>query len=485
MYDVLALTPVFCGGLLAGCIMYTVKNPRLRDSQGKVLGFMLVVLAVGMIIILSGYRGLISNPFTAFGSQDHVTVRVTSPQTEVNGGNQLISGVKSEIILSVLKPQYVYGIMFDAGSTGSRVHVFKFKKVAPGKPFEFVEELFEKVQPGLSAYANEPKKAADSLRGMLDKAKKYIPKDLWATTPIALKATAGLRKLKEEEADNILNEIQQLFVEYPFKQENDSVVIMEGTDEGVFSWFTVNYYSGVLGEPSQMTGVMDLGGGSTQITFTPNDPNTISSAPPDYIIDKNILGKMTKIYTHSYLDLGLMAGRLQIMGGKVGSDVSGPLPTLSSACLPDGYEGKIVFGQDEYLIKAVQPQSSRFEECYVAAKSVISKYNLHTTPEIQEKSFCTISYYYDRANEAGLVEGEKGGYVKTEEFFRAAKRVCLNPTNDLPFLCLDLCYISSLLEDGFKISSSVPLNVQKKIGGQEISWALGAMFDFFSNHHYS
>jgi len=27
-----------------------------------------------------------------------------------------------------------------------------------GKPFEFVEELFEKVQPGLSSYADEPKK---------------------------------------------------------------------------------------------------------------------------------------------------------------------------------------------------------------------------------------------------------------------------------------------------------------------------------------
>jgi len=42
---------------------------------------------------------------------------------------------------------------------------------------------------------------------MLDKAKEFIPKELWATTPIALKATAGLRKLKNEDADNILNEV--------------------------------------------------------------------------------------------------------------------------------------------------------------------------------------------------------------------------------------------------------------------------------------
>ena len=30
---------------------------------------------------------------------------------------------------------------------------------------------------------------------------------------------------------------------------------------------------------------------------------------------------------------------------------SHPLPTLNSACLPEEYEGKIVFGQDEYQIK--------------------------------------------------------------------------------------------------------------------------------------
>lgn len=112
--------------------MYTVKNPRLKDSQSKVLGLMLVILAVGLIIIFSGYRGLLSNPFVAFSGHHDLALRVTSPMSKVSSTGQSGSILGANMLLSALKPQYVYGIMFDAGSTGSRIHVFKFKRVDPG-----------------------------------------------------------------------------------------------------------------------------------------------------------------------------------------------------------------------------------------------------------------------------------------------------------------------------------------------------------------
>jgi len=42
---------------------------------------------------------------------------------------------------------------------------------------------------------------------LLDKATKYVPQLSWNNTPLALKATAGLRLLSEETAEQLLSEV--------------------------------------------------------------------------------------------------------------------------------------------------------------------------------------------------------------------------------------------------------------------------------------
>lgn len=49
--------------------------------------------------------------------------------------------------------------------------------------------------------------AAESLKGMLDRAKSSIPQSMWSKTPLALKATAGLRLLPTERAAALLNKV--------------------------------------------------------------------------------------------------------------------------------------------------------------------------------------------------------------------------------------------------------------------------------------
>merc|ERR1712172_37791 len=99
-----------------------------------------------------------------------------------------------------------YAIMFDAGSSGSRIHVFKFLR-PKDKPTEaqLLEEMFHQLKPGLSAYPTDPEKAAKSLIPLLDKAMAFIPAAAQAATPAALRATAGLRMLPGGAAQAILD----------------------------------------------------------------------------------------------------------------------------------------------------------------------------------------------------------------------------------------------------------------------------------------
>lgn len=84
----------------------------------------------------------------------------------------------------------------------------------------------------------------ETIANLLEKAKKEIPEEYWSKTPLILKATAGLRLLPQEKAENLLNSVRDLFKKAPFLTNEDSVEIMDGTDEGIFSWFTVNFLLG-------------------------------------------------------------------------------------------------------------------------------------------------------------------------------------------------------------------------------------------------
>lgn len=48
---------------------------------------------------------------------------------------------------------------------------------------------------------------AESIDQLLAKARNFVPEKYWKNTPLALRATAGLRLLPVEKADGLLNEV--------------------------------------------------------------------------------------------------------------------------------------------------------------------------------------------------------------------------------------------------------------------------------------
>lgn len=126
-----------------------------------------------------------------------------------------------------------FGLMIDAGSTGSRLHLYKFLNCKNQPLPKLHSESFYSTKPGLSYYAKKPKEAAESLKEMMNQALQEVPLAQQGCTKLELKATAGLRLLGQKDSDEILEEVENwLKREYPFKLGKDAVGIMEGKDEG-------------------------------------------------------------------------------------------------------------------------------------------------------------------------------------------------------------------------------------------------------------
>jgi hypothetical protein len=96
-----------------------------------------------------------------------------------------------------------YAVVIDAGSTGSRVHAFAFASELDGG-LDLLGDTFEQLKPGLSSYAAEPAKGAASLKPLLAKAVAAIPASAHASTPVEVRATAGLRMLPGAQAEELL-----------------------------------------------------------------------------------------------------------------------------------------------------------------------------------------------------------------------------------------------------------------------------------------
>uniref|UniRef100_A0A3P9PCW3 nucleoside diphosphate phosphatase n=1 Tax=Poecilia reticulata TaxID=8081 RepID=A0A3P9PCW3_POERE len=366
-----------------------------------------------------------------------------------------------------------YGVMFDAGSTGTRVHVFRFRMENRGFP-SLDRETFRAIEPGLSAYADDPQKCSAGIVALLDLARSVVPPSHWTRTPVVLKATAGLRLLPGDKAEQLLDRVRALFRESPFLSTEDGVSIMDGTDEGTSAPEPGRYRGGLQGPDRPTVGMLDLGGGSTQITFSPRHEKTIQMSPIDDIRSFQMFNRTHTVYTHSYLGLGLMSARLAVLGA-VDTPPSGGSAERVSPCLAPGFSGSWEHADVVYTLKGQKEGEPVYEACLNKVQKVLYR-KLSAAPEAADVDFYAFSFYYDRAVDLQAIDEAAGGTIRVSDYGQAAERVCRGPPDlQNPFLCLDLVYISVLLQElGFPAHKQ--LRLARTVRQVEASWALGAAF---------
>ncbi|RMZ74739.1 hypothetical protein DV737_g5787, partial [Chaetothyriales sp. CBS 132003] len=424
------------------------------------------------------------------------------------------------------KPLVQYAIMIDAGSTGSRIHVYRFNNCGPTPELENEEFKMTEKKPGgsgLSSYGADAEGAAKSLDALLKVAVDTVPDEYKSCTPIAVKATAGLRLLGDDLSKNILEAVRtRLETEYPFpvvSQEKGGVEIMKGEDEGVFAWITTNYLLGKIGGPDHTptAAIFDLGGGSTQIVFQPTFPAPEHGGVPEKMQDgqhKYTLrfgGRDFDLYQHSHLGYGLMSARKALhahLVEKIHADkpeagwITDPLP---NPCITPGETKKVnvTFPSShelagEYEVTMKGPEDAIPAQCRALTEEILFKdkacdlapcsFNGVHQPSL-EKTFSRedvyiFSYFYDRTHDLGMPDS-----FTIRELYDLTANVCggeehwasfagiegaLADLRDRPEWCLDLNFITALLHTGYEMPMHREVKIAKKIKGNELGWCLGA-----------
>ena len=111
-----------------------------------------------------------------------------------------------------------YGIVIDAGSSGSRIQIYKWqnadsamkgaKEEVVSSPPKIVQEKgwSRKTSPGISTFGGKrvDKIWDDHFEDLMEHAESIIPADKHQDTPVFVLATAGMRLLKSSDQKKIL-----------------------------------------------------------------------------------------------------------------------------------------------------------------------------------------------------------------------------------------------------------------------------------------
>ncbi|PKS11603.1 hypothetical protein jhhlp_003368 [Lomentospora prolificans] len=251
-----------------------------------------------------------------------------------------------------------WGVVIDAGSSGTRVYVYKWEEratITGSLPQVMLEEV-RKVHPGISSYVdNKADVGPNHLQALLDAANDAIPRDDRPHTPIFLMATAGMRMVAEAQQRDLLQEICNYILEsshFYLGNCETHVRTITGETEGVYGWLAANYLLGGLNHDTDGTrndsrdtyGFLDMGGASAQIVYAPNSTETENHADDLKLIRLRNLDGTPREYTvfsASFLGFGANVARQRYVDSLKEQYMTDGTRELPDPCMPKGLRTNI------------------------------------------------------------------------------------------------------------------------------------------------
>lgn len=365
-----------------------------------------------------------------------------------------------------------YGIVIDAGSSGSRIHIYQWPdpQVLIKKDLENKEILYSvpqvyqneswtlKVTPGLASFENRPWDAFRvHINPLLEYAKQIIPKNKINDTPVFIQATAGMRLLQAKKKENILKNLCSNIkskTNFLMQNCNSQIQVIDGETEGIYGWIGLNYLLGNFNnynrsKPNHISdGFMDMGGASIQIAFSPNDPIEIEKHKEDIsrIYLKSINGDIQEwdIFVSTWLGFGANEARRRYLAQLIYllpentnryDDDNFKTRQLTDPCIPKGgqtdfeFNGKKfkVLGSGNYIqcTKSIYPLLLKNLPC----KGDTCLFNGIHAPKIDfyKDKFVGISEYWYTANDVFKTNGE----YNFHDFSHKVKEFCESDWNML------------------------------------------------------
>ncbi|OAQ96544.1 hypothetical protein LLEC1_02346 [Akanthomyces lecanii] len=286
-----------------------------------------------------------------------------------------------------------YGVVLDAGSSGTRVYVYKWRNPSAPPKHKYDDDDDEvrslpkielkknhKIHPGISTFADAVDSVGhDHLQELVDVAIKKVPSHKIPETPIFLMATAGVRFLPEHKQKALLGAVCLYFknnTKFQLPDCDAHVQVIRGETEGLYGWIAANYLLGGFERPNEHMhtkghhtyGFLDMGGASAQIAFAPNATEAKKHANDLKLVRmRNLDGSSVeyKVFTSTWLGYGANKARDRFIE-KLADQYDTSVHEIPDPCLPTGLRTTLKGGIVDSAASSDQQVllgTGKFDEC--------------------------------------------------------------------------------------------------------------------------